>query len=438
MRPAPSERLLHALWLYGAFETHALRTVEGLPVRVVRLGRPNPDQGPDIEGAELFIGEQRWAGALEFHWRSADWVRHGHHQDPRYNAVILHLIWRADPCTGALYRADGSRLPELVLQPLAPASLRTLEHPDLERIPYCKPELARLRPEEARRILDTLQRARLLDKTARFRRDSERLRTRQIASWDEALWRALAEALGYSANREPMRLLAERVPLERLRSLPDRISREALLFGVAGWLPDPEQARLDAYAQAVRAAWEHLADLPEPIPGTLWRTARVRPANHPVPRIAQAAALAERLLEAPFAPRLQQAAQQGLPALRRLLQTPVSAYWQEHRTWGVRLRQPSRLGLGRERLDVLLVNAVLPALCALREEAQPLDWFARLLALYRSVPLRGYNRISRRFAHSPLSAQTEADAQALQHLFGRFCSEGGCLHCPVGTALYGF
>ena len=81
----------------------------------------------------------------------------------------------------------------------------------------------------------------LLTEAARHRADRKAarfLRTADAQGRDAALFQAVAETLGYRANRLPMRLLAQRVPLAtpaRLDAPPNR----AALLGAAGFL-DPD------------------------------------------------------------------------------------------------------------------------------------------------------------------------------------------------------
>ncbi len=35
-------------------------------------------------------------GDVEFHVHAADWIVHGHQQDARYNAVVLHVVFSLD------------------------------------------------------------------------------------------------------------------------------------------------------------------------------------------------------------------------------------------------------------------------------------------------------------------------------------------------------
>ena len=120
---AVPEAVVQHAWGRGLFDRTALRTTEGEAVRVVRTGRLNRASGPDFSDALVHVGGLAWAGDVEIHRTSADWERHGHHTDPAYDRVVLHVVLSADARTGTLRRADGSALPEMVLLPHLDRSL---------------------------------------------------------------------------------------------------------------------------------------------------------------------------------------------------------------------------------------------------------------------------------------------------------------------------
>ena len=93
--PVP-EALVHDLWLAQQFLRAGLATVSGDPVGVLHPGTPNTDAGPDFRAARIRIADVEWFGDVEIHLRSADWLAHRHHLDPRYDSVILHVTLSAD------------------------------------------------------------------------------------------------------------------------------------------------------------------------------------------------------------------------------------------------------------------------------------------------------------------------------------------------------
>ncbi|MDQ3928585.1 MAG: DUF2851 family protein, partial [Chloroflexota bacterium] len=122
-----TEAVLAAIWNERAPLRGPMWDCEGNPVAVVYRGRWTAGSGPDFEGALLAMGESGTlaSGSVEMHLRCGDWWAHGHHADPRYNSVALHVVlWPigARPVT----RADGVMVPTLVL-----ADYITLPTPDL-------------------------------------------------------------------------------------------------------------------------------------------------------------------------------------------------------------------------------------------------------------------------------------------------------------------
>src|SRR5690625_1285683 len=85
------EEFLHYVWQFQNWSDVALHTTNGEPIQVMQAGSINTDAGPDFFNSQIIIDEQRWAGNVEIHIRSSDWYAHKHHQDKRYNAVILHV-----------------------------------------------------------------------------------------------------------------------------------------------------------------------------------------------------------------------------------------------------------------------------------------------------------------------------------------------------------
>ena len=85
-----NEAFLWYLWKYRRF-TKALVTTDGDPITVIQPGFQNSDSGPDFFNARVQIGDTLWAGNVEIHIKSGDWIRHGHHHDKAFDNVILHL-----------------------------------------------------------------------------------------------------------------------------------------------------------------------------------------------------------------------------------------------------------------------------------------------------------------------------------------------------------
>ena len=111
------ESLITQIWRRQLIVKEALRTVEGERVQVLYPGRMSDDCGPDFRDAIIAIGRSTPSrGDVELHVCSRDWRSHGHHRDPGYNGVILHVVmWNNKDETSLLH--SGKKVPILALYP---------------------------------------------------------------------------------------------------------------------------------------------------------------------------------------------------------------------------------------------------------------------------------------------------------------------------------
>ena len=295
-RSPVSERHVQALWYDGGLRPEELRTVDGLPIRVVDPGIWNLEAGPDFRDAVVEIGQsrQRIRGDVEIHLRPADWTAHGHVADSAYGRVVLHVTWFSGPvpaglpagcvsvCLGDFLRTRSDFSPDEIDLDVYPyAKLPTTERP-------CESVFAR-RPDACLDLLRVLG-ARRLEGKAR------RLKALFVRKGDHAqtFYEEMMAAFGYKHNAAPFRALAERIPWRDLRETKD--SAETVLACAAEM------------------------DIARRVP---WRTANVRPANSPARRIGDAAALFAGALPELLL-RLNEfdlASQDGQRAAQRLLRT---------------------------------------------------------------------------------------------------------------------
>ena len=278
----PSERAVHALWSQADTLTEALITQDGQRLKVIYPGRPNSMAGPDFFDAvvQMESGETL-SGDVEVHLHARDWYSHGHHTDPNYNGVILHVV--LTPSDAATTQWSGITTPVAAIGPIQGEEPgRAGPNPD--------PDLGA--------ILDKAGEGRFLAKSRGF--VHELLATGDI---DQVAYLALFEALGYSSNRRPFLQLAKRVPIKMLYAMGHEPSStrllgiKAMLVGAAGLLDHvkPVEDR-DLLANLCRR-------LPRvsPIATDRWKLFRVRPTNHPVRRVLGAACLVDRFIEAGLA-----------------------------------------------------------------------------------------------------------------------------------------
>ena len=272
------------LWSRAHTLSHGLKTEQGTPFRVVYPGRPGGPAGPDfVDSVIETSGGERITGDVELHVSAPDWYRHGHHNDPAYNGVILHVVMRTAGRKASSHQS-GTTVPivELSGEPSASGDGAGLL-------------LASLKSASDSEIEERLDRAgemRFLAKSGGYAMEL------RDGDADQVLYAALLEGLGYAANRRPFRLLAGAVPYSRLAALRDEpaatrlLAIKALLLHGAGMIDRAPPGDLPAISALLRRL-----TLRRPIRKGEWTTSGVRPANHPARRILGAACIVDRLMD---------------------------------------------------------------------------------------------------------------------------------------------
>ena len=200
------ELLYHYLWknrLFGL--TPALDS--GEPVEVLDPGLSNRDAGPDFFNAKIRLGETEWIGNVEIHTRASDWHRHGHHTDPVYDSVILHVVGNPD-CR--VLRTDGTPIPQMTLSLPKELFLTYGElKADLSSVRCSRrlPDLSRLTKMD---WIDSLAVERLSSKAGRILN----LLAENGGDWNTTAFGTLARGLGFGLNAEPFEILARSIPLK--------------------------------------------------------------------------------------------------------------------------------------------------------------------------------------------------------------------------------
>jgi hypothetical protein len=279
-------------------------------------------------------------------------------------------------------------------------------------------------------------------------------------SWDQAVYRGIAEALGYDKNQEPFRKLADLLPIDLLfaelragREDAPEVLLDALLFGAAGFLAEENTMRESAIAAFVaprKKMWEELRHTLQlrPLRMEAWHFFRLRPPNFPTRRLA---ALGQLILKfyrlgilEHLAATVQALGNEPKKLTRELLQyfiCPAQGLWLSHYALHERrLAARAPLGdlLGRERARDILVNVVLPGLWFYFRAADNAVLQNQVQEAYGLLPRLQENQITRAMRAQlarkfPVSAKLGKSARGqqgliyLQKLYCRPLRCGDCL-----------
>jgi hypothetical protein len=417
---------MRCIWYGQHLDLGSLRTVDGESVKVVSPGWWNVESGPDFLKAELSFGEgpvQR--GDIEMHLYSSGWYDHQHHEDPGYNSVLLHVVLWNDRDDGFVVNQLGQPVRQLILednvQPGISEVLDQIEHEDFPQPSAPTAGLCRRYAEENKvgegwiaEFLDHAGDERILRKAQAMARRA------QAEGEDQVFYEALMGALGYKKNKKSFEALARAVPLAALRELPgnEASAIQACLFSAAGLfpaedylpgMPDPEtHETFDAcrqHREKHRRLWQN-----SPLRQADWDFSGTRPVNFPMRRIAAASHFLARNLKSGLlniaraclpldaANEAGVLTRRGVQHIRKAyvgLFAAEDPYWSFRCVFGgKRSPRPLRL-VGQERVDVIFVNVILPALlCRARLDDDPV-LESLLHQVYDGLPVLSETHVTR-------------------------------------------
>lgn len=407
---------VQSLWMAGLLGNEGTTLRHG-QVRIIDFGEWNRSVGPDFRRAEIEIYGVRMRGDIELDPTAQDWEHHGHGSNPEYNRVILHVVL-ADPPEGWYTRDSQHRdIPILAISEKTLLSATAAAPPlPAEKIELCREPLAAMPAEEVISMLQAAAAYRILNKRRAFRQKAAHLGLRQ--AWYEAL----AETLGYRANKMAMQMLARRAPIRELST-----HAESILFGTAGFLVPvlPEQASPEtrSYHRSVWDAWWPLRSQYEleETRAINWQFAPVRPGNHPHRRVAALAAAVAQWKS--IEPLLNAARARELSKKLTSLSHP---YWSNHCTLpSAPLRSKMAL-IGASRAQDFLINHVYV------QDESPACWHTYLSLKDSNIP-SAVQRTARHLFGGREDLQELLNyayvQQALLQIDADFCAVSPCKEC---------
>jgi len=434
--PILSESVLQRIW-FEQLVRNPLTTLAGEEITLHHPGIWNHRAGPDFLKAAFSAADGHiFSGDVELHRHSSDWCVHEHSGNPAYANVLLHVFWQADPALAgppgpgirqvALEQQLSAPLTELVsLFRASPAEILSGEKPG-----PCRPLLLSLPPDALREILEEAGWHRL-----RQRRALAQARAASLG-YEQAVWVALAEGLGFAENREPFASLARAVPIQKLLRIPDSAERSAVLFGTAGLLPDPTRFKVGEGAlPVIRRLWEtwwrHRGDWERYVlPAGSWRVGGTRPNNSPYRRLAALAAVSYPTVWQSFIKLIRLGDTKGFLSLLGGISDP---FWDRHAGWDGRILSSSSKLVGTDRAVALLFQVLAPlvelpeAELGVRMEGWPPGGDAGLL---RSASMRLLGA-----AFPPPDVRTHLAREGLLQIYKDFCRRRPCKECSMPAFL---
>ena len=463
------ENLVHHIWDDQHFSNINLRATDAREIQILKTGFWNGDAGPDFVKAEVIIDGKLYSGDIEVHVKSSEWQVHGHHTDPKYNNVIIHVVLWDDAITLRTEKQNGEKIPTLALYGCLDETIGKLLD-DFHQKPMenstnvtqenCRANSVQLSLDKLAEVLESMGQERFIEKTENIQKrfnDSD---------LEQVLYEGVMEALGYSKNREPFLQLAKKVQFIQLAG--KHIEEiQAILFGVAGLLPkvdiEEDVNYIDddtsEYIARLKDLWSTADESykSQQMQAEQWKFFRLRPSNFPTRRIAGISHILTKCKDGSlmlrFLPLIEEAvAHTKKPALERsegikqlykklwsVMMPKASGYWAEHSTFGSKPHKKTVYLIGKERAADILVNIVLPVAYLWAERVQSRQLMEAVQLLYDKHPKLQDNFITnqviqqlfpeKRVARSVIN--TAKRQQGLIYLYKMFCSSRICDMCPI-------
>jgi hypothetical protein len=243
MKDSLQESLLHLIWKDGArYLVDHPALSDGTPITIIHPGTHNElHAGPDFHNSKIAIDGIVLTGDVEIHRSFDDWQAHSHTGDTNYSQVILHVVLEFDEDADL----KEPNIPTLILKDNLDFSHRAFWQELFEkryaRAPelYCYPHNLAVPMRTKRKLIAKMGEARLDELVGRFDKASHE-------KFLDNIYERILDALGYSENREPFKMLSAILPRTLLQSIREKenvallpVIFEALYFGASGLLVQP-------------------------------------------------------------------------------------------------------------------------------------------------------------------------------------------------------
>jgi len=442
-----TERHLQILWLEQKLLKN-LMTSQREIIEVISPGIWNKDGGPDFLKAHLRIGDRVYRGDVEIHLFENGWHSHGHHCNPRYNQVILHVCYKPSLQSLSINKENGQQAHSCYLEKSLALPLEQLKASiDLDIYPH---EIFSTKGRCAELLFQTLSdlQIRSVFQSAAYWRLEKKLNHLQLASSTQPMQFAsgVAMALGYRHNAKAFLDLF--LYLLNFRDLPYQ-ELLAVALGSCGFL---EEGRKDSwesspYYQYIRSLWWGKKD--QVTHQACLKLDRIRPLHHPIRRLAFLAHfLQDRHLEEIWSRALnlwQMAASTSKMSSKKLENQllnifPVyqDEYWDCHYTFESDNEKTCPLGIGKDIKLHILLNTTLPLLYGIIKESGSICEWEKFQQFYTSLAISGNSKsfyLHQRFFGGKQNEEFFEEAQIMQgayQLHQDFCThyEASCKGCP--------
>ena len=415
------EELLIYVWRYKLFSNFNFQTVNNKSIEIISFGTRNYDSGPDFFNAKIRIDGQLWAGNVEMHVNSSDWLKHKHQNDKAYNNVLLHVVYNHNKEIEVL----GRELPVLELKNYI--SDKVISNYNLLTIPsksflHCAKTNELNHDFEYDNWIESIYVNRLEDKIKSITNQLEISATH----WEQVLFRTIARSFGLKLNGDAFANFASSFEYKVFQHIAsDKDLIEALFFGQSGFLDDDYK---DDYYKKLKSNYEFIKRKYSlnPISKSQFKFFRTRPANFPTIRLAQLASLYY------IHPNLfsKIISDNTVEEIKSFFDVEVNDFWKNHYNFKSESKK-SEKQLTSSFVELLILNSIIPIRFAYFKSVSNFDKVEQSIALAEDLKKES-NTIISEFEAQGWKVNNAKESQALLYLKKNYCDKNNCLKCLIG------
>jgi hypothetical protein len=394
-------------------------STENKKVEILDFGIHNHNSGPDFLEGKIKIDDKIWAGQIEFHVKSSDWIKHNHQNDSNYNNVIIHFVYQHD----LEVKSGEYNLPTIELKSLIDQNHydKYASYIESQNWIACENEI---------QIVDDFiiyqqKEKALINRLQRKSNYTIDLVEFNLGDRKKTFYTLLFKAFGTKVNKSAFQILSEKFDWKIITKLNyDLFKIEAYLFGLAGFLNGESE---DDYFNQLKTEYQYLSKLfnINEMNKAEWKFSAMRPYNLPTVRIAQLASL--------LTNKLNLLDDLDLNKIKSNLKSGISNYWKIHYMFE-RIGKKQNPGLTNNFIDLILTNVYVPFVFAIgiledneNYKSTALNWLDKIRP--------EQNAILKKWKGLSVKNMSAFDSQALLEQKNEFCSKNLCLHCKIGQTL---
>ncbi len=412
-----NEDFLYFVWEEIVPDLRNLTTTKGKKLTVINPGLRNKSSGPDYFNAMIKLDDLCWAGNVELHLHSSDWLLHHHQLDRSYQNIILHVVWKSDH-SEIDARFDTLEISNYIPQDIIQSGKKFISTYGTE-LP-CTPYQPQTDSIMACHILENMSAERLKERTNIL----EKKFIYFEYNWQQLFYSVILESFGFHVNTLPMFQLSEKVNFNMLIKEKDSYFRlYSLLAGASSLLYEMEPS--DERNNIIQE-FEYLKNKYriEPLPEGSFKIHGIRPSNHPLIRLAQFSCL--------FFKNHDYFQTLNFPLDKNdfisLIENAFNDCKMHLPSWKY-FKAP-----GKNSLRLILINAWCLFLFfrGMKTEREELKKLA--LEILESLPAE-INHKTRLFKKLPLRKNNALLSQGIIHLYNEYCRKKKCFSCGFGRKI---